>query len=345
MRLLSLFNNINRLMYYCRVRLKYLTIKKLINLILTEYFYFKKQIFLKSYPYELIIDPTNACQLKCPICYTGRNKSGREKGVMKFSPFKEIIDELSPYALHVFLHNWGEPFLHKEILKFIHYAHNANLATTISSNLSFPLKNNQIEEIIDSGLDTLVISADGITPGVYGEYRIGGNFEQVLANIKLLAQKKREKKSKTPHLEWQFLVMRHNEHQIAKVEKFAKGLGINSVVLGNICFLHNETDLKIIEKWLPTNKSFVNKKWHDKCDNLIKGCWWLWRAVVINWDGRVTPCCYLDNSTSDFASFNRPFKDIWNNSYYTSARNLFTKRKINSTINTICNNCNAATQL
>ena len=45
---------------------------------------------LKSKPYRVIVDPTNACNLGCPLCPTGLGQSGRTKGILKFEKFKKI---------------------------------------------------------------------------------------------------------------------------------------------------------------------------------------------------------------------------------------------------------------
>lgn len=334
----SLPFNPSRLRRYFCLRLKHMTFKKFFNFLKSEYAFFRKKSVLNSYPYELIIEPTNICQLKCPFCYAGKIKYKQEKGFMRFSLYKDIIDELSPNALHVFLHLHGESLLHKEICSFINYAHKANLGTTISTNLSMALNDKQVEGIIDSGLDTLVISIDGITPEVYREYRIGGDFERVIANIKLLVEKRKEKKRKTPHLEWQFLVMKQNEHQVEKAKKFARELGIDSIAFGKINIPREEICTEVLERWLPKNIKYINKRFSGKPENLLKKCWWLWRAVIIQWDGMVFPCTY-HNKKENFAAFKKPFNQIWNNPNYVSSRSLFSNKISKSTIRTICHTC------
>lgn len=343
----NIFNNLalwlpfnpSRISRYFRLRLKYLTFKKLINLLKTEYAFYRKRHSLNSSPYELIIEPTNICQLRCPFCYAGKIKYNQEKGFMDYQFYKEIIDELGQNALHVFLHLRGESLLHKDICEFIKYAHNANLGTSISTNLSMPFDEKQIEAIIDSGLDTLVISADGITPEVYSEYRIGGDFERVVANIKMLVEKRKAKKRKTPYLEWQFLVMKQNEHQLKNAKKFIKELGVDSIVFGGINIPCEEIKVEVLEKWQPKNIIYKNEQFPDKPDNLLKNCWWLWRSVIIQWDGMVFPCCYLHGKKDKFAAFEKPFDQIWNNSNYVSARNLFSNNRSKSAVKTICHTC------
>jgi len=79
------------------------------------------------------------------------------------------------------LYNRGEPFLHKDILSMIRYAHERRLATAISSNLTI-LPDGGGKAVVQSGLDDLVVSCDGLTQETYETYRRGGNLERVLSN-------------------------------------------------------------------------------------------------------------------------------------------------------------------
>lgn len=319
-----------------------MTLRKLINFCAIEYAFFRRQTVVKGYPYELLIEPTNICQLKCPLCFTGAGKSGRAKGFMEFELYKKIINTLSPYAFHVFLHLWGESFLHKDINKFIQYAHNANLSTTISSNLSFSLDDKKVEDIINAGLDVLVVSLDGITPETYSKYRVGGDFEQVVFNIKLFLKKRKEMNSKTPHIKWHFIVMKHNEHQVGDAKRFANEIGVDSIVFANAYFREKDVTDSDKEKWLPMNNDLRNSKVFDKPEYLVGKCWWLWRGVVINWDRGISPCCNISDQSTDFGKFDESFKRVWNNPHYQSARNLFSRKKSKSGVNTVCHSCSVS---
>lgn len=332
-----------RLKDYLVVSLPRLTLKKLVNILKTEVNFWLKKRVLSSFPYFLVVDPANICQLACPLCATGQKKHPRIGGKMSFATFKKIIDEIGDYLLEVHLVWWGEPFLNPEILKFVKYAHRKNIATFISTNFSFPFGPKKMAEIVASGLDVLLVSLDGITPEVYGQYRVKGNFSWVINNIKLLAKIKRNLKAKRPLIEWQFLVNIYNEPQIPHLKSFADKLGVNSVVLEQMITLSGQGKLeqKLIN-WLPKNSQYRAKKYSlltNKSDNLKPGrCWWLWRAAAISPDGGVSPCCYNNNAANDFGNINEaPLKEIWNNEKYTSARGIFRKRK--NKISIMCEKC------
>lgn len=324
------------------VALRHGTWKKLFNLCRIELQLRFGRTKVSGYPYEWEIDTTNICQLKCPLCHTGLGTVNRQKGVMHFDLFKKTIDEIKDYCIWLSLYSWGEPFLNKEIDKYVAYAHNANVATIMSTNLNKPLTPEMAEAIVRSGLESLIISLDGTTQEVYQVYRVGGHLNRVLDNIRLLVQKKNELGSKTPFLEWQFIVMRQNEHQIPEARRMAKELGINDIVFKKVDFPHGEDDPKLAEQWLPiASDGFRRDQPFDKPykENGLR-CWRLWRSGVVNWDGGYAPCCYLTDAKDDFGNLNtHSIKEIWNNGRYSTARKLFNENYVPTT-KIGCLNCN-----
>lgn len=279
-----------------------------------------------GYPYEWEIDTTNICQLKCPLCHTGLGTVDRQKGVMHFETYTKVIDEIKDYCIWLSLYSWGEPFLNKQIDRFVAYANKANLATIISSNLNKPLTPEMAESLIKSGLDVLIVSVDGTTQDVYQVYRVGGRLDRVLDNMRLLVQKKKELGYKTPYIEWQFIVMRQNQHQVSQARAMAKELGVDNMVLKKVDFPHGVDDLEVARRWTPVgNPDFQKEEPFDKpYDEGGRRCWRLWRSGVVNWDGGYAPCCYLTNAKHDFGDVKaQPIREIWNNQHYLSARGLF----------------------
>jgi len=230
---------------------RYFSWRKFWNVIRVEtQLRFAKPIIWGS-PYEWEIDTTNICQLKCPLCHTGKGTIHRDQGVMDFDLFTKVVDQIKHSCLWLTLYSWGEPLLNQRIHEYIEYAHKQKIATIISSNLNKPLTPLMAEQVIRSGLDVMVVSLDGITQDVYEVYRVNGHLDRVLENLRLLDQKKRELGSKTPYIEWQFIVMRQNEHQLEEAKALAGELGVDSLVFKKVDFPHGEDDPAEAERWLP----------------------------------------------------------------------------------------------
>lgn len=304
---------------------RYLTWRKALNFLLVEVELRRGVTRSRASPFEWEIDTTNICQLRCPLCHTGLGNIQREQGVMHYDVFTRTVDQIKDSCLWLTLYSWGEPFLNPRIHEFVNYAHRKRIATIISSNLNRPLTDEMAENIITSGLDVMIISLDGVTQDVYEQYRVNGRLVRVLDNIKLLVAKKRELGMNTPRLEWQFIVMRHNEHQIPEARQMATQLGVDAIVFKKVDFPHNVESPELAERWLPSDPQYLRAKPFDKpYAEDGERCWHLWRSAVVNWDGGFAPCCYLIDKADDFGDVTKnSVRQIWNNERYTTARGLF----------------------
>ena len=312
-----------------------LNIKKLFNIAKVELSRMNKSEYVRGMPYFVFIDPTNICNLRCPLCITGSGKSSRYKGKMDFELYKKVIDQITEYVLHVFLYNWGEPLLLENIHQFVRYAKLNGISISISSNLNINLNRSQAEGLILAGLDRLIVSCDGHDQNSYEKYRHGGNFEKVLTNVRLLLDVERQLNTNKPYIEWQYLLTYQNEAFVERERLIAKKLGIK---IFSVCpvILPFNWPKEEFRNWLPSGV-FANEYPNVSAGDLCDPCWWLWRSVVINWDGTVSPCCYIDDKSEDFGNLGEnPLSAIWNGNQYRTARRLFRRQKAESII---CSKC------
>src|SRR5262249_4327103 len=97
--------------------------------------------------------------------------------------------------------------------------------TMISTNLSLPRFD--ADAYVESGLDFMILSIDGVTQQVYERFRRKGDIEAVYANVhKLVAAKKRSGRA-TPIIAWRFLAFQHNIHEIPAAIDKARELGVD----------------------------------------------------------------------------------------------------------------------
>jgi radical SAM protein with 4Fe4S-binding SPASM domain len=254
---------------------------------------------------------------------------------MELSLFRKIIDDLGGYAFTLVLHNWGEPLLNKDIYSMIQYVKQKHIKVILSSNLNI-LRDKDAEALVNSGLDELIVSLDGVTPESYEKYRKGGNYRKVIKNIEMLVRKKEEMKSNKPKIIWQFLVFKHNVHEVPKVKMMGKQLKVDDVVIvsaqlggpGQTPYLGDRNAAESASKWLVPDKRFKGEfDYFSNPDYLSrKKCYFLWKTVTINWDGSVSPCCCVYEPSTDFGNVKEERIDqIWNNDLYMRSRVLFSK--------------------
>jgi len=315
------------------------TPKKFFNFLTVESDKNLKPSKVHSLPYNLCIDPTNICNLRCPLCATGQGIF-KKKGILDFEVYQKVIDELGDYLYKVGLFNWGEPFLNKEIYRMIKYAADRNIGTCISSNFSIPFDEQKAEELINAGIEHLIISMDGVKQETYEIYRVGGNLSKVIKNVETLTKKKNELNGRLPFIEIQFLVMKHNENELKEIEKLVLRLGVDSLTF--VPIFVNAKNKQQADKWLPKAPKYSRYDYQtgeDKFLRSIKTCDWLYRTAVINWDGTVLPCCHYIGPNITFGDVRKEkFRSIWNNDLFQSSRAVFnTDKKIK--LQTPCLKC------
>ncbi|MGA2297914.1 MAG: radical SAM protein [FCB group bacterium] len=283
---------------------KIVSIKKIFNAMRAEYERRIKKINLTSHPFILHIELTNVCNLKCPYCLAGNGTDLRQKGYLNFEDYKKLIDDLKDYLIIVRLDGLGESLLNNSFIKMVEYAHQNKIFTAVSSNL-ITISKDDMDKLIDAGLDYLIIGLDGATEEVYQSVRPGGKLETVIENIKYLVNIKKTRKSKTPYIETQFITFEENFQESKQVKNLSISLEANRHLIKDL-------------RELPTN---VAKYKSGK----TKSCYWLWYVLNVTWQGDLKACC-LAGLSSDFSFgniLNNNISDEWNNNRMQSIRKLF----------------------
>ena len=142
--------------------------------------------------------------------------------------FKNKIDELKDHLIYLTFYFQGEPYLHSKFLEMAKYASENKIYTATSTNGHY-LNDQNARKTVESGLDRLIISIDGTSQETYQNYRIGGTLDKVIEGTKNIIRWKKELKSSKPHVVFQFLVVKQNEHQLAEVIRLAKELDVDDL--------------------------------------------------------------------------------------------------------------------
>jgi radical SAM protein with 4Fe4S-binding SPASM domain len=315
--------------------------RKLINLILLRSSFYvsklRKRPLVWGKPFSLSIEPTTACNLGCPECPSGLKQFTRPTGKLDLRLHSTILNQVHKHVFYINYYFQGEPFLHPDFLELIIEAKKFRIYTATSTNAHF-IDREKAREIVDSGLDRLIISIDGLTQDTYESYRVHGSLNKVLEATRHLVEAKKERSSKTPHLIFQFLAVRQNEHEVPAVFALGKELGIDEVRIKTAQFYSYENGNPL----MPENSEYSRYKLQKNGTYKLKystknECWRMWSSSVITWDGRVVPCCFDKDATHQLGTLGEAnFAAVWQGNAYTSFRqNLLTGR---NSID-ICKNC------
>jgi MoaA/NifB/PqqE/SkfB family radical SAM enzyme len=307
---------------------KYNSFLKLSNLIYNNYERRIKKVTLSSKPYLINSEPTSFCNLKCLFCPTGKgyNRSG---GFASTELYEKTFRRIGRYVYLLTIHGWGEPLMHKNLPEIISLAHENRIGTVVTTNGSL-LTKELSREIIFSKLDYLLLSVDGASNESYQKYRIGGSFDAVVNNLKFLISLKKGSNRLTPFIEWQFIVFKHNEHELPVAKKLAEDIGVD-----NIVFMQAFTE--------DLNYDSSDEKYHlPKLSPLTKrsDCKHLWSTLTFHWNGNVVPCCYDYFGEIAYGDLlNEDFGQIWNNEYFQKSRSIIKEETKNIINNLFCSTC------
>src|SRR5687767_823113 len=225
-------------------------------------------------PISISFEPTTSCNLRCPECPSGLREFTRPTGMLKKDFFSKTIDDIHKDILYLIFYFQGEPFLNREFLDMVKYAADKKIYTATSTNAHY-LTDEVAKKTVESGLDRLIISIDGTTQDVYKQYRVGGNLDKVIEGAKNIVKWKKELKSKTPFVFFQFLVVKPNEHQIEDITRLAAEIGVDEVRFKTAQVYDFENDPN---KLIPATQKFSRYKKNDAGRYQVKNslqnhCW------------------------------------------------------------------------
>jgi len=319
---------------------KYLTIKRALNVFKIVVSFSISRILRKpivwGMPISYSIEPTNHCNLKCPECPSGLGALTRPLGLLNFDDFKNWIDQIKNTGFYVQLFFQGEPFINKHLPEMIKYAQANDIYISISTNGHFVNEKN-VDHVLNNAPNKLIYSVDGLDEESYQKYRVGGTFKQADEGLRILIKRKKESNQKIPYIEFQFIVMKQNEHQLEEVRKYCDEVGVDKLVFKTMQISSYENAIK----FLPNNQNYRRYLVEDgKLSikyKLKNHCFALWRTSVITWDGKVVPCCFDKDAEYKLGILDGDrFSDIWVSEEYQKFRSaVLADRKQTS----MCTNC------
>jgi radical SAM protein with 4Fe4S-binding SPASM domain len=296
-----------------------------------------------GYPISISFEPTTSCNLRCPECPSGLRSFTRPTGMLQKDFFSETIEQLSKDLMYLVFYFQGEPYLNPDFLEMVSFASRKRIYTATSTNAHY-LNDANAKKTVESGLDRLIISIDGTTQEVYQQYRIGGNLSKVLEGAKNIVKWKKELKSKTPFIIFQFLVVKPNEHQVEDIKKLGRDIGVDDVWFKTAqVYNYNNDPNKLIPTIAKFSRYQKTENGYEFKGRLNNHCWRLWHDPVITWDGLVAPCCFDKDAQHKLGNLKeKSFKEIWKNGEYTKfrARILEGRKNID-----ICANCSEGTKV
>ena len=302
--------------------IKTLNTDQMINYLIHRYRYeIYPQLKIKDeYPPYLQIEPTSICNYRCVFCYQTDNKFNKRShgymGHMNFETFKLIVDQAEGNIEFISLASRGEPLLCPDIKKMLNYTRNKFLNLKINTNASL-LDEKMSYAILESGVKTLVFSADAADSESYSKLRVNGKLEQIVKNI----EKFQEIRSKHFNSKIITRVSGVKVNQSQKIEEMNK-------------FWGNLADQVAFVNYVPWENVYESEKL-----DMSTPCSDLWRRMFVWWNGDTNPCDVDYKSKLIVGNIrDKNLSELWNSKNYTSLRNKHIMKKRKETLP--CNRCN-----
>lgn len=299
---------------------------------------FRKSSIIKGLPMNITIEPTNMCNLKCPICETGAGILDREKGRMTLDQFKMIIDKIASHVNTLMFYFMGEPFFNKYAYDMIRYAKKRGIPfvdTCTNGDLVNP------DELISCGIDRVSFQIGGMSQETHQVYRVNSVLESIIDNLRECLRLRRERNAPLI-IETGFILMKHNEHEAKKYIEFMSELGVDRASVIDPCVRTIDQGYAFLPSdknhWCYNYAEFKNGRLTPKTlpENM---CPWIYYSTVILVNGDVVPCCR--DATGKFVMGNilqQNLEDIWNGEKFKKFRKMLLK---NQTAISICNFCSS----
>lgn len=285
-------------------------------------------------PVHLTVEPTTFCNLKCPVCETGAGILERSKGTLTLDNFKRIIDAVGPQVNTLFLYYMGETYLNKDAPQMISYAVDKGIYVSVCTNGEYV----DAAELIGSQCSEVNFQIGGLTQETHEKYRVGGELGLTMCRIREAVKEKKRRNSKVK-INVGFIVMKHNEHELGKLQQL-RNLGVDNVQVIAPCVRTIEQG----EEFLPSDYGLWYYDKYAFSKGLLRPkvvphnrCFWIYYSTVITWDGNVLPCCRDAQGQNIMGNvFNRSFVEIWNGERYRTFRRQIAESQHAVTICRLC---------
>lgn len=251
-------------------------------------------------PKILHIEPTDACNLACPLCareldFEFNKKSAHHLSVEQIQ--HQYNDDFISNLDKMFMcGNYGDPAAGKHTLEIYNYFRSINPTITLGMNSSGSLRNTEwwidLASILTQTRDYVVFSIDGLEDANH-IYRVNSNWDKIITNATAFIQA-----GGSAH--WDMLVYKHNEHQVDACQELARELGFKWF------------RAKVSKRPIANNLEYpINWNRLEYTPGRIDCHALKEQSIYMDAQGRVSPCCWLGSRQSNFVTDIKQVQVTW----------------------------------
>jgi MoaA/NifB/PqqE/SkfB family radical SAM enzyme len=304
------------------------------------------------------IELTTRCPLRCKMCIRAGSADWQYQD-MPFEDFKKILPYLKDVE-NVVLEGWGESLLYKDLAECIRLIKKEGPQVGFVTS-GKGLTENRASELVQAGVHFVGFSIAGTTPETHDAIRVNSHLPEVLGAVRLFQEAKARQGLLRPKIHFVFLMVKDNIHEVPFIPSFATEMGIEEVILINICHTintwqekqrvfacereKNEYEAIVKEAEINARKLKIRLKRPSLCVTEVPVCDENpLKNLYVSVEGEVSPCVYLYPPLSSpfkrifcgneycikkvsFGNiFKDPFSAIWSSESYVNFRDCFIQR-------------------
>jgi len=188
--------------------------------------------YLDIRPLNVEMDITNACNLRCTMCFfNDPSVYMRKRSDMSVEVFRSIASQIFPFTNRLSLSLSTEALLNKDFCKLASIALDIRVPKIYISTNATLLTEEISEKMIRMGFHAMNISLDAATKATFEKVRKGARFETVIDNIERLNHLKERHGSEYPRLSYSFVLMKSNIHELPDFIRLAGRLKASDIHL------------------------------------------------------------------------------------------------------------------
>jgi MoaA/NifB/PqqE/SkfB family radical SAM enzyme len=234
----------------------------------------------------------------------------REKVLMNMDLFKKIIDDAASSGItEIGLNYFSESLLDPLLFERIKYIKSkGGLKVSFSSNGTL-LTKDKVDALLDSGLDAIVFSFDGVTKEVYESIRVGANFEKTKENIIRLVKERNRRGLQKPSISLAVLIQKANYQEIEQFKSFWQELPIK------VCFSEviNRTGADLLPEEL---KARLKPRPAYPCRRIFE-------VIAVMSNGKVVLCCGDYTGSIILGDLNKQtIPEVWDSNKFKKIREI-----------------------
>jgi radical SAM protein with 4Fe4S-binding SPASM domain len=227
------------------------------------------------FPVHVDVEINSNCNYKCVFCPHGTGEMGNDMPMMSEEMARKILDELAENKVYSIKLNWrGEPALHPKLAEITAYAKKVGIKEVQINTNGFSFNEKKIRDLILAGMDRVIFSLDATTSDVYSKIRIGGDYNQVVKNIKTFSRIRKELKREKPFLRVQMVRTQLNKHQVDDYRKMWKNI-VDDIRISDVTDRGQGDSLRV----------------GDQVSIGRVCCPQPWQRIMISCEGKVLMCC------------------------------------------------------